>query len=99
MKDFVEGRGSPIMVTTDYLSGGVNFQTLSIVISYDTAVKPYLHVNRIGRTSRCGQLSLALCIVCSDREKACMENVARMCHLGYTVYKPGMKLDFHKMHT
>ncbi len=52
-----------IMVATDVAARGLDISALPLVINYDLANDPEVHVHRVGRTGRAGSEGLALTLV------------------------------------
>jgi ATP-independent RNA helicase DbpA len=56
-------RSCAVLIATDVAARGLDIKELPVVISYELATDPDVHVHRVGRTGRAGQsgLALALC--------------------------------------
>lgn len=54
---------SRVLVATDVMARGVDIQRLALVINYQLAFEPQVHVHRIGRTGRAGQEGSAVSLV------------------------------------
>jgi ATP-independent RNA helicase DbpA len=61
-----------ILVATDVAARGLDIKELPVVINYDLAFEPEVHVHRIGRTGRAGCKGLAFTITTfKDGERLC----------------------------
>jgi ATP-independent RNA helicase DbpA len=66
-----------ILVATDVAARGIDIKELPLVINYDLAFEPEVHIHRIGRTGRAGHQGLALSItVPADAERLCIIEAA-----------------------
>ena len=56
-------RSCLVLIATDVAARGLDIQSLPLVVSYELATDPDVHLHRIGRTGRAGQrgLAVALC--------------------------------------
>lgn len=66
LKDFDVNGG--LLVSTDLLSRGMNFNSIEFVINYDMPMSTKEYVHRIGRTSRGGNSGKALSLVVGEGE-------------------------------
>lgn len=57
----------PVLVATDVAARGLDIDTLDLVVNYQPARDPEVHVHRVGRTGRAGETGLA-CTLFSVRE-------------------------------
>lgn len=75
-------RSCSVLVATDVAARGLDIKDLPLVISFDVASDPDVHVHRIGRTGRAGQKGLALSLVAGNesRRVAAIDE-----HLGITL--------------
>ena len=62
-------RSCVILVATDVASRGLDIKHLPLVINYDMALDPDIHLHRIGRTGRAGDKGLALSL-CAAKEQS-----------------------------
>lgn len=60
------------VIATDVAARGIDIKELPMVINYELAFDPEVHIHRIGRTGRSGQQGLALSLF-TEREKARIE--------------------------
>lgn len=69
-----------ILVATDVAARGLDIKDLPMVINYELAFEPDVHIHRIGRTGRAGNSGIAVNITTpSDAERLCgiEENLAK----------------------
>jgi len=68
-----------ILVATDVAARGLDIKELSVVINYELAFEPEVHIHRVGRTGRAGCKGLALTITThKDAERLCaIENTMK----------------------
>ncbi|RKS87583.1 ATP-dependent RNA helicase DbpA [Orbus hercynius] len=55
-----------ILVATDVAARGLDIKALDLVINYHVSYDPQVHVHRVGRTGRAGQIGLALTLVAAN---------------------------------
>lgn len=66
-------RSASILVATDVAARGLDIKDLPLVINYDVAFEPDVHIHRIGRTGRAGNKGLALTLTTpADAEGLCV---------------------------
>jgi len=53
----------PILIATDVAARGLDIKDIDLVINYDLALDPEVHVHRIGRTARAGAQGVAVTLV------------------------------------
>ncbi|OBU02710.1 ATP-dependent RNA helicase DbpA [Morganella psychrotolerans] len=58
---------SRVLVATDVASRGLDIKSLEMVINYELAWDPEIHIHRIGRTARAGESGLAVSL-CAPEE-------------------------------
>lgn len=56
-----------ILVATDVAARGIDIKSLAMVVNYELAWDPEVHVHRIGRTARAGEQGLAISL-CAPQE-------------------------------
>jgi len=56
----------PILIATDVAARGLDIKDVDMVINYDLANDPEVHIHRIGRTGRAGKSGLAISLYCSE---------------------------------
>ncbi len=62
-------RSTVLLLATDVAARGLDIKDLPLVINYDMAADPDIHLHRIGRTGRAGSKGLALSL-CTHRERS-----------------------------
>jgi len=62
-------KSSSILIATDVAARGLDIKELPLVINYELAHDPEIHVHRIGRTGRAGQEGLALSLYMASEAK------------------------------
>ena len=62
-------RSCVVLVATDVAARGLDIKDMPLVINYDMALDPDIHLHRIGRTGRAGSKGLALSL-CTDKERS-----------------------------
>ena len=63
-------KSSSILIATDVAARGLDIKDLPVVINYDLAHAPDIHIHRIGRTGRAGNEGLALSLfMASEAQK------------------------------
>lgn len=60
-------KSASVLVATDVAARGLDIKSLSMVVNYDIAFEPEVHVHRVGRTGRAGEQGVALSL-CSGNE-------------------------------
>ena len=60
-------RSAAVLIATDVAARGLDIKLLPLVVNYDMATDPDIHLHRIGRTGRAGSTGLALSL-CTSRE-------------------------------
>lgn len=60
-------RSTNILVATDVAARGLDIDAINMVVNYDIAHDPEVHLHRIGRTGRAGSTGIA-CSLFSDKE-------------------------------
>lgn len=66
-------RSISILVATDVAARGLDIKDLPIIINYEVAFEPDVHIHRIGRTGRAGSKGLALTLTTpTDAERLCL---------------------------
>jgi len=71
--EFVNGT-SRILIATDVISRGIDIESISTVISFDTPFYPENYIHRIGRTGRAEQLGRAI-LFYNEKETALKEAI------------------------
>lgn len=61
---------SRVLVATDVAARGLDIKSLELVINYELAWDPEVHVHRIGRTARAGASGLAISLARRKRPSA-----------------------------
>ena len=61
-------RSAVVLIATDVAARGLDIKDMPVVINYDMAWDPDIHLHRIGRTGRAGSKGLALSL-CTHRER------------------------------
>jgi len=71
-----------VLVATDVAARGIDIKDLTAVVNYELTRDPEVHIHRIGRTGRAGELGLALSLVTTaeNRRVAAIED-----YLGETI--------------
>lgn len=69
---------SRVLVATDVASRGLDIKALELVINYELAWDPEVHVHRIGRTARAGESGLAISL-CAPEEAVGQTHWKRCC--------------------
>lgn len=69
-----------VLVATDVAARGLDIKSLELVINYELAWDPEVHVHRIGRTARAGNSGLAISF-CAPEEAQRANILAEMLHL------------------
>ncbi len=62
---FANGSGR-VLVATDVAARGLDIKSLALVVNYQLAWDPEVHVHRIGRTARAGEQGAAVSFVAAD---------------------------------
>ena len=62
-------RSCAVLVATDVAARGLDIKDMPVVINYDMALDPDIHLHRIGRTGRAGSKGLALSL-CTAKERS-----------------------------
>jgi ATP-dependent RNA helicase DeaD len=81
MRRFREGQAD-LLVATDVAARGLDIETVTHVINYDSPWDVEQYIHRIGRTGRAGRSGDAITLV-SGRERAQLRNIERM--IGSTI--------------
>jgi ATP-dependent RNA helicase UAP56/SUB2 len=68
---------SRIMVTTNLLGRGVDFERVNLVINYDMPNAEDLYLHRVGRAGRFGTKGLAISFVTTQEDKEVLEKVRK----------------------
>jgi len=68
---------SRIMVTTNLLGPGVDFERVNVVINYDMPDTEDFYLHRVGRAGRFGTKGLAISFVTTPMDKAMLELVRK----------------------
>nr|WP_157349153.1 ATP-dependent RNA helicase DbpA [Raoultella sp. 10-1] len=71
---------SRVLVATDVAARGLDIKSLELVINYELAWDPEVHVHRIGRTARAGESGLAISL-CAPEEAQRANILAEMLQL------------------
>lgn len=71
---------SRVLVATDVASRGLDIKALELVINYELAWDPEVHVHRIGRTARAGESGLAISL-CAPEEAVRANALEEMLHM------------------
>jgi len=66
-----------IMVTTNLLGRGVDFERVNLVINYDMAPSEDAYLHRVGRAGRFGTKGLAISFVTSPEDKEVLDKVRK----------------------
>lgn len=69
-----------VLVATDVAARGLDIQSLALVVNYELAWDPEVHVHRIGRTARAGNEGLAISL-CAPEEAPRANIIAEMLQL------------------
>jgi len=69
--------GARIMVTTNLLGRGVDFERVNLVINYDMPGTEDAYLHRVGRAGRFGTKGLAISFVTSNEDKDCLDKVRK----------------------
>ncbi|KNC09227.1 ATP-dependent RNA helicase DbpA [Klebsiella sp. RIT-PI-d] len=69
-----------VLVATDVAARGLDIKSLGLVINYELAWDPEVHVHRIGRTARAGNSGLAISL-CAPEEAQRANTLAEMLQL------------------
>ena len=62
---FANGSGR-VLVATDVAARGLDIKSLAMVVNYQLAWDPEVHLHRIGRTARAGEHGVAISLVAAD---------------------------------
>ena len=68
IKDFRDGKTN-VMISTDVLARGIDFQQVQLVINYDIPRHIPTYIHRIGRTGRFGRTGVAMNFVTQEDER------------------------------
>ncbi len=68
---------SKILIATDVISRGIDFEKISTVISFNTPLYPENYIHRIGRTGRVGQSGKSILFFNED-EKPLKQNIEKL---------------------
>ena len=68
-------KSASVLVATDVAARGLDIDSLDMVINYNVAHNPEVHIHRIGRTGRAGRVGIA-CTLYSDKEKYKIETLS-----------------------
>lgn len=68
---------SRIMVTTNLLGRGVDFERVNLVVNYDMPNTEDAYLHRVGRAGRFGTKGLAISFVTTDEDKDVLDRVRR----------------------
>ncbi|QIZ78874.1 ATP-dependent RNA helicase DbpA [Ferrimonas lipolytica] len=60
-------KSASVLVATDVAARGLDIKSLAMVVNYDIAFEPEVHVHRVGRTGRAGEQGVAVSL-CSGNE-------------------------------
>lgn len=71
---------SRVLVATDVASRGLDIKALELVINYELAWDPEVHIHRIGRTARAGESGLAISL-CAPEEAVRANALEEMLHM------------------
>ena len=71
------GRCLPIVVATDVASRGLDIAKLDLVVNYELSPDPEVHIHRVGRTGRAGEVGLAVSLV-APHEVALLRRVEEL---------------------
>lgn len=69
-----------MLVATDVAARGLDIKSLELVVNYELAWDPEVHVHRIGRTARAGESGLAISL-CAPEEAQRANILAEMLQL------------------
>ncbi|WP_411202266.1 ATP-dependent RNA helicase DbpA [Kosakonia cowanii] len=69
-----------VLVATDVAARGLDIKSLELVVNYELAWDPEVHVHRIGRTARAGNQGLAISL-CAPEEAQRANILSEMLHL------------------
>jgi len=67
--------GARIMVATNLLGRGVDFERVNIVINYDMPDDPDTYLHRVGRAGRFGTKGLAISFIADEKDKKILDLV------------------------
>ncbi len=59
----------PVLVATDVAARGLDIKSLAMVVNYDVAFEPEVHVHRVGRTGRAGEQGIAITLCAPGETK------------------------------
>ncbi len=59
-----------MLVATDVAARGLDIKSLELVVNYELAWDPEVHVHRIGRTARAGESGLAISLCAPEEARA-----------------------------
>lgn len=76
-----------VLVATDVAARGLDIKSLEMVVNYELAWDPEVHVHRIGRTARAGNSGLAISF-CAPEEAQRAAILADMLHLSLDWQQP-----------
>ncbi|MFL0809690.1 MAG: ATP-dependent RNA helicase DbpA [Agarilytica sp.] len=76
-----------VLVATDVAARGLDIEALDLVLNYQLARDPEVHVHRVGRTGRAGRSGIA-CTLFSDREAYKLERLEDVTSLPETEALP-----------
>ncbi|MBJ3817024.1 ATP-dependent RNA helicase DbpA [Shimwellia pseudoproteus] len=76
-----------VLVATDVAARGLDIKSLEMVVNYELAWDPEVHVHRIGRTARAGNSGLAVSF-CAPEEAQRAAILAEMLHLSLDWHQP-----------
>jgi len=66
---------SRIMVATNLLGRGVDFERVNLVVNYDMAASEDEYLHRVGRAGRFGTKGLAISFIATDKDREILEKV------------------------
>ncbi|SEI74049.1 ATP-independent RNA helicase DbpA [Allopseudospirillum japonicum] len=69
-----------LLIATDVAARGLDISDLPLVINYDLARDPEVHVHRIGRTGRAGKAGLAISL-CTEKEYPQLMRIEQQMHI------------------
>jgi superfamily II DNA/RNA helicase len=69
--------GARILVTTNLMGRGVDFERVNVVINYDMAPSEDAYLHRVGRAGRFGTKGLAISFITTSEDKEILEKIRK----------------------